>query len=75
MKIKSYFTQKTINPNQIKGIIQGVKNINRNSKKNLKEVLDSIDYDFSEEDNMKIDFIIFENLFFNLIFINYKIIH
>ena len=53
---KSYFTQKTINPNQIKGIIQGIKNINRNSKKNLKEVLDSIDYDFSEEDNMKIDY-------------------
>ena len=53
---KSYFTQKTINPNQIKGIIQGIKNINKNSKKNLKEVLDSIDYDFSEEDNMKIDY-------------------
>ena len=55
-KRKTFLTQKTINPAQIKNIIKGIKHVTKNSDKNLKEALESVDFDFNEEDDMKIDY-------------------
>ena len=55
-KRKTFLTQKTINPAQIKNIIKGIKHVTKNSDKNLKEALESVDFDFNEEDEIKIDY-------------------
>ena len=55
-KRKTFLTQKTINPSQIKNIIKGIKHVTKNQDKNLKEALESVDFDFNEEDEIKIDY-------------------
>ena len=55
-KRKTFLTQKTINPSQIKNIIKGIKHVTKNSDKNLKEALENVDFDFNEEDEIKIDY-------------------
>ena len=55
-KRKTFLTQKTINPDQIKNIIKGIKHMTKNSDKNLKEAIESVDMDFNEEDDANIDY-------------------
>ena len=55
-KRKTFLAQKTINPDQIKNIIKGIKHMTKNSDKNLKEAIESVDMDFNEEDDANIDY-------------------